>query len=182
MPACDSHQTPYNTLMYLIPEQSVQMKKAINNKAKLFYIISSCLIGLGFSALCQASVLPICHMKSSSIGGYNYVVDGKAYHVIGDAADYTKVGVASWYSTRHNGTTTASGVKFSNHGMTAASKVLPLGTKVKVTNLQNGKSTNVTVTDRGPFVSGRIIDLSPAAATKLDYRTTGTAEVQVQAI
>lgn len=73
-------------------------------------------------------------------------------------------GIASYYDT---GSRTASGERFNPDGMTAAHKTLPFGTKVKVTNQANGKSVKVTINDRGPFVKGRIIDLSAGAARKI---------------
>jgi rare lipoprotein A len=77
-------------------------------------------------------------------------------------------GIASVYSTAE-GTKTASGRKLSNHALTAAHKTLPFGTKVRVTNKKNGKSVVVTITDRGPFVRGRVIDLTPAGAQALGF-------------
>ena len=78
-------------------------------------------------------------------------------------------GKASWYSIRTNyGTKTASGQRLCNHGATAAHKTLPMGTKVRVTNLSNGKSEVVTINDRGPYSGGRILDVQP---TSLHQRT-----------
>jgi rare lipoprotein A len=77
-------------------------------------------------------------------------------------------GVASIYSTRE-GTKTASGVRLNDGALTAAHKTLPFGTKVKVTNHKNGKSVVVTITDRGPFIRGRVIDLTPAGARALGF-------------
>ncbi len=77
-------------------------------------------------------------------------------------------GIASVYSTAE-GTRTASGRKLSNNALTAAHKSLPFGTKVRVTNKKNGRSVVVTITDRGPFVRGRVIDLTPAGARALGF-------------
>jgi rare lipoprotein A len=77
-------------------------------------------------------------------------------------------GIASVYSTAE-GTKTASGRKLSNGALTAAHKSLPFGTKVRVTNRKNGRSVVVTITDRGPFVRGRVIDLTPAGARALGF-------------
>ena len=76
-------------------------------------------------------------------------------------------GGASWYGPGFHGKKTASGERFNENAMTAAHKTLPLGTDVKVTNQRTGKSIKVTINDRGPFVKGRIIDLSKAAAARL---------------
>ena len=92
----------------------------------------------------------------------------------------TQTGKASYYGKRFNGRKTASGERFSNSKLTAAHKTLPFGTKVKVTNLKNGKSVKVRVNDRGPFVAGRIVDLSAKAARKIDLIEDGVGAVKVQ--
>ncbi len=90
-------------------------------------------------------------------------------------------GVASWYGGKFHGRLTANGEIFNTHEMTAAHKHLPFGTMVKVTNLANGKSVQVRINDRGPFVDNRIIDLSHAAASALDMIKTGTSPVRLRA-
>ena len=87
-------------------------------------------------------------------------------------------GIASWYGPGFQGRKTASGARFNTHAMTAAHKHLPLGTVVKVTNLYNDRSVVVTITDRGPFVRGRILDLTHAAKTQIAMG--GTAPVHIQ--
>jgi len=91
-----------------------------------------------------------------------------------------EIGVASYYSARFHRGTTASGETYSKYAMTAAHPKLPFGTKVRVTNLDNGRSVVVKINDRGPFVKGRIIDLSYAAARKLGMVRAGTAKVRVE--
>lgn len=86
-------------------------------------------------------------------------------------------GGASWYGPGFHGKKTASGAKFNENAMTAAHKTLPFGTVVKVTDQRTGKSVKVTITDRGPFHKGRIIDLSKAAAAKLGTKSSGTGKV-----
>jgi rare lipoprotein A len=86
-------------------------------------------------------------------------------------------GIASIYSTADGGTKTASGRKLSNNALTAAHKSLKFGTKVRVTNKKNGRSVVVTITDRGPFVRGRVIDLTPAGARALGF--SGLAPVSL---
>lgn len=93
---------------------------------------------------------------------------------------YKEFGEASWYGPGFHGEETASGETFSTNKMTAAHPSLPLGTKVKVTNLETNKSVDVRINDRGPYVDGRVIDLSRAAAKKLDIVKNGTAEVKVE--
>lgn len=88
-------------------------------------------------------------------------------------------GGASYYADKFKGRRTASGEKFRQHKLTAAHKTLPFGTMVKVKNLGNGKTVKVRINDRGPFVSGRIIDLSKKAAKKLGIIQSGTAKVEI---
>lgn len=89
------------------------------------------------------------------------------------------VGTASWYGKFHHGKRTASGEMFDMNALTAAHRTLPLGTRVRVTNLSNGKSVELRVNDRGPVVKGRIIDVSRAAAAALDAVDDGVFPVQV---
>lgn len=93
-----------------------------------------------------------------------------------------QVGFASWYGPGFHGKVTASGKAFDAHDHTAAHRTLPLGTRVRVTNLANGKSTEVTITDRGPFARNRVIDLSSAAAEELGMKGKGTVRVRVEII
>src|SRR5262245_49722597 len=93
-----------------------------------------------------------------------------------------QVGLASWYGGSLNGRRTASGERFDQEALTCAHRSLPIGTRVRVTNLENGRSVVVTVTDRGPFVRGRIIDLSRGAARRLGLLHAGTARVRVEPI
>jgi rare lipoprotein A len=87
-------------------------------------------------------------------------------------------GIASVYTTAE-GTRTASGRKLSNGALTAAHKTLPFGTKVRVTNKKNGRSVVVTITDRGPFVRGRVIDLTPAGASALGFNGLASVSLAV---
>src|SRR5579885_606899 len=87
-------------------------------------------------------------------------------------------GVASWYGEEFNGRLTASGEVYDMYRLTAAHKTLPLGTVVKVHNLDNGKSVEVRINDRGPYVKGRIIDLSRTAGRAIGMREKGTAQVK----
>ncbi|KAA0577359.1 septal ring lytic transglycosylase RlpA family protein [Azospirillum sp. B21] len=89
-------------------------------------------------------------------------------------------GEASFYSHKFHGRTTASGEPMNQNKSTAASRALPLGSKATVTNEENGKSVDVIVNDRGPYVDGRVIDLSRSAAKKLDMIEDGTAPVTVE--
>lgn len=93
-----------------------------------------------------------------------------------------EVGLASYYGVEAHGGSTASGETFDMYGMTAAHKTIPLGAEVKVTNLENGKSVVVRVNDRGPFVEGRIIDLSYAAAKKIGMLDKGVVQVKLEVL
>ena len=92
----------------------------------------------------------------------------------------TQTGKASYYADKFNGRKTASGQKFRNSKLTAAHKTLPFGTKIKVTNLDNGRSVKVEVNDRGPFVAGRIVDLSKKAARRIDMIDKGVGNVKIE--
>ncbi len=93
-----------------------------------------------------------------------------------------QTGKASFYADKFEGKPTASGEKYKASKLTAAHRSLPFGTKVKVTNIANGESVVVTINDRGPFVEGRIIDVSKAAAEKLSFFNQGTADVKLEII
>jgi rare lipoprotein A len=91
-------------------------------------------------------------------------------------------GQASYYADRYHGRTTASGETFDVDALTAAHKSLAFGTVVRVTNLNNGKSVTVRINDRGPYVDGRVIDLSPAAARKIDMIHDGVVPVKLHVL
>lgn len=112
----------------------------------------------------------------------SYVVFGRRYYVMKSARGYHARGIASWYGMKFHDFQTSNGEIYNVAGMTAAHKTLPLPTFLRVTNLRNGKKIIVKVNDRGPFVSNRLIDLSYAAAKKLDMTGTGTAPVSIVAI
>lgn len=91
-------------------------------------------------------------------------------------------GKASYYADKFEGKPTASGEKYKHSKLTAAHKTLPFGTFVKVTSVSNGKSVEVRINDRGPFVEGRVIDLSRSAAEKIDLIHVGIADVKIEVI
>src|SRR5258708_33940849 len=95
---------------------------------------------------------------------------------------YVQVGMASWYGPRNHGRRTASGERYDMNAMTAAHRTLPLGTIVRVTNLENHLSVSVRINDRGPYTRGRIIDLSAAAARSLGLKAQGVAQVRIEAV
>ncbi len=93
-----------------------------------------------------------------------------------------QTGKASFYADSFEGSPTASGEKYRANKFTAAHKTLPFGTVVKVTNIANKESVNVTINDRGPYVEGRVIDLSKAAAEKLKFFNQGVGEVSIEIV
>ena len=98
------------------------------------------------------------------------------------AGSKASAGTASYYGKRFHGRTTANGERFNMNAMTAAHKSLPFGTKVKVTNRNNGKSVIVRINDRGPYHGNRVIDLSRGAAAKIGMLNSGTARVSIQVL
>lgn len=113
--------------------------------------------------------------------GKPYQVRGRWYVPKADP-DYDEVGLASWYGEAHQGKPTANGERFDRFQVSAAHKTLPLPSVVEVTNLENGRRLRVRINDRGPFVDGRILDLSQEAARKLGFEQKGIARVRVRYI
>ena len=144
-----------------------------------------CLVALLLAAL----LLQGCAMFSSapthrggSGQGKPYTIRGKTYYPLTSGDGFVEEGIASWYGSDFHGKTTANGERYDMYSMTAAHKILPFNTQVKVTNLQNGKSIVVRVNDRGPFVADRVIDLTHTGATKIGMMGPGTARVRVETV
>lgn len=102
--------------------------------------------------------------------------------LLGGSVRSTQYGIASWYGGYFHGRRTANGERYNQNAMTAAHKHLPFGTRVRVVNLSNGRSTIVRINDRGPFIRGRIIDLSSAAAGEIGLRSRGIGRVRVEVL
>lgn len=166
------------------------------------YLASTCLIaGAGLSlAACASGPSPRYQIRpgplaqaappsspsaAQSGGGGRYKV-GSPYQINGqwyypaEQPNYDETGVASWYGDAFNGKPTANGEVFDMHGLSAAHKTLPLPSIVEVTNLDNGRSMQLRVNDRGPFVDNRVIDLSRGAAEELGVLRPGLAKVRVK--
>lgn len=111
-----------------------------------------------------------------------YNVNGVQYELVKDVEHYVETGIASWYGPDFHGKLTSNREKYDMYAMTAAHTRLPLPCYVLVTNLDNNRQAVVRVNDRGPFKKSRIIDLSYAAATKLDIVRTGTARVELRVL
>ncbi len=120
--------------------------------------------------------------RAASGNRSTYQVGGTTYRVMDDSRGYEAVGKASWYGKKFQGYDTASGETYDMYKMTAAHRSLPLPTYARVTNLANDRSVIVKVNDRGPFYGERLIDLSYAAAARLDILRSGTGRVRVEAI
>lgn len=128
------------------------------------------------------NAIPRPEARSRYGNGPLYEVFGERYQVLDTNYGYVEQGVASWYGKKFHGRLTSSREPYDMYAMTAAHKSLPLPTYVEVRNLSNGRSVVVRVNDRGPFVKNRLIDLSYAAAQKLDIVRDGTGMVEVRAI
>ena len=118
----------------------------------------------------------------SASGNRPYTVFNKTYYPVKQVKGYRERGIASWYGKKYHGRRTSSGEQYDMYAMTAAHKTLPLPSYVRVRNLNNGRSVTVRVNDRGPFLENRLIDLSYAAAHKLDIVGSGTGVVEVVGI
>ena len=118
----------------------------------------------------------------SATGNKPYVVFGKTYVPLKSNKGFRQKGTASWYGKKFHGKRTSSGETYDMYKMTAAHTVLPIPSYAQVTNLNNGRSIIVKVNDRGPFKHNRVIDLSYAAALKLDVVRSGTGQVEIIAI
>jgi rare lipoprotein A len=114
--------------------------------------------------------------------GDYYIVNGEPYYPLPDSMGFVETGKASWYGEDFDGRPTSSGEIYDMYKKTAAHKTLPLGTYVKVVNLETNRSAIVRINDRGPFVKGRVIDLSYGAATEIGMADAGIAEVKVIAL
>ncbi len=111
-----------------------------------------------------------------------YKVMGKWYQPLPNARNFRQRGLASWYGKKFHGRRTSNGERYNMYGISAAHKTLPMGTMVRVFNLKNNKEAMVRINDRGPFVRGRIIDLSYGAAKMLGVVGPGTTPVEIVAV
>lgn len=117
-----------------------------------------------------------------TVGQKPYTINGERYEPLSSHAGFVQSGIASWYGSDFHGKTTSNGDTYDMYAMTAAHKTLPLGVYVKVRRRDDGRETVVRINDRGPFVAGRVIDLSYSAAKALGILGRGTAPVTVEAL
>jgi len=145
--------------------------------------IDSCIIcAKVFLALALILTLSGCAGLGPNRSGKSYVINGKRYHILASADGFRQKGLASWYGEPFHGRKTASGEVYDMNKVSAAHKTLPLHTWVEVRNLDTNKVLTMRVNDRGPFVKGRVIDLSRAAAKEMGMLQAGVARVTVKAI
>mgnify|MGYP003300064669 CR=1 FL=1 len=111
-----------------------------------------------------------------------YIVAGKSYNLLSSNTGYSEIGLASWYGNKFHGNFTANGEVFDMYGLSAAHRHLILPAFVKITNLENGRSSILRVNDRGPFYDDRLIDVSVAAAVQLGFYEKGLAKVLVEVL
>jgi rare lipoprotein A len=110
------------------------------------------------------------------------MVAGKSYNLLSSNTGYSEIGLASWYGNKFHGNFTANGEVFDMYGLSAAHRHLILPAIVKITNLENGRSSILRVNDRGPFYDDRLIDVSVAAAVQLGFYEKGLAKVHVEVL
>ncbi len=150
-------------------------------------LLMAALFLLAGCAETQLAIHAAKELQAQGGGGGTYKV-GKPYQVAGiwyyPKVDptYDETGLASWYGPKFHGRKTANGDTFDMNALTAAHKTLPMPSRVRVTNLENGRSLDLIVNDRGPFVHGRIIDVSRRAAQLLGFRRKGVAKVRVSVL
>jgi len=137
-------------------------------------LFSGCSIGFGGS-----NVISKARYKATM---KPYIRRGELIEPKEVSVNQTQMGIASWYGPNFHGGITSSGERYNMYSYTAAHKTFPLGTIVKVENLKNGKSVYVRINDRGPFIKGRIIDCSYAAACKIGLDKDGVAPVRVTVV
>lgn len=135
-------------------------------------------------AVAHNATAPVAFGSESAqpVAGGKSLADAKPLEDGPDVSDFKQVGRASWYGRHFAGRRTASGERYDMNALTAAHKTLPLASYVRVTNVANHKEVVVKINDRGPYVRGRVIDLSYAAAKLLGLQNTGTARVQIEGL
>ena len=170
----------------------------MSKKQDIFFIVVIALMLIGTALINRAQAAPTITVRAQSAKPVkqalktkrakksatqrSYVVKGVRYHPLASAKNFVQTGKASWYGPGFHGKKTSNGERYNMHALTAAHKTLPLGTMVRVSNIDNGKSVVVRINDRGPFHGKRVIDLSKAAATRLGFVHRGMAKVRVEAL
>ncbi len=153
------------------------------NKTKTLFLMLLCLSIFGCASSSNGYSGEIKNSKNMHKATMRpYVVNGRRYYPTVVSVGDQFSGVGSWYGKDFHGNKTSNGEIYNMYALTAAHKILPMNTMVKVTNLLNNRSTIVRINDRGPFVKSRIIDLSYGAAKKIGYAGRGTAPVRLEVV
>lgn len=136
------------------------------------------------TTLSMLTMLATAAMLLAAPARAGYSIKGVTYHPMSkaQASKFQETGKATWYGGHFHGRKAANGSRYDVNGLTAAHKTLPFGTKVKVTNKANGKSVVVTITDRGPFAAGKIIDLTPRAFNAIGHTSSGVLNVHLKVV
>lgn len=142
------------------------------------------LLSIAFLFTCYPAAVELASGAQSHLASTQrpYIVNHKKYYPIQTTKGFKQTGIASWYGSDFHGKKTSNGEIYNMHGDTAAHKILPMNTVVLVRNLENNRELAVRINDRGPFVYGRIIDLSYSAAKRLGLLKNGTAKVEITAL
>jgi len=162
-----------DSLMIFLPSVATTRKRAQ-------YLLSWVSLIVVFSFLFVTSALASGHRPAPT--QVPYVINNKKYYPIPSAEGYSEEGIASWYGPKFHGRRTSNGEIYNMYSMTAAHKTLPMGTMLLIKNLENDKQTVVRINDRGPFVRGRIVDLSFTAAKALGIAHQGICRVEAIAL
>ncbi|MEN8259014.1 MAG: septal ring lytic transglycosylase RlpA family protein [Pseudomonadota bacterium] len=182
---CKAGVAPESTIGKEAVKRASAATGAHRNGRSLGWFFALAILAAGLLSGCATKPLSTPYPASEPRPSYRgkapynrpYTVRGKRYYPMATARGYRERGTASWYGWE-SGNRTAMGTRFNPKGLTAAHKTLPLPTRVKVTNLRNGRSIVVLVNDRGPFVKNRIIDLSYGAARAIGIRGLGRVLVE----
>jgi rare lipoprotein A len=164
------------------------MKRSVDTRsviADLMVLVLLCLAAAGCSKSIPSPPHVPPHSKDTGkipATQRPYTIMGKQYTPVASAHGFVQTGIASWYGKQFHGRKTANGEIYDMYAMTAAHKTLPMNTWVEVHNLDNNRKIRVRINDRGPFVTGRVIDLSYTGAKKIDMVGPGTARVRVTAL
>lgn len=174
------------SLAVITAEERLRLKLKITGRmilASVFFVVSG-LVSIGANLTPGAAIAKEKSSEKKSKRTRGYSKYKKSSDPFADIRGMNEVvvGVASWYGPGFHNKQTASGVKFDQNAMMAAHRTLPFGTIVRVTNLNNSKSCFVKITDRGPFIKNRILDLSKAAAHELDFAHSGVAKVRMEIV
>lgn len=167
-----------------IKDSTVKFAKTFVTSVIASLIIATTLVTSTSAYASKSTNAPKIYKGANWDNSKSYVIRKVRYHLKDkkQAIKHKEQGKATWYCCYRKGTKTADGSVFSQHKLTAAHKTLPFGSQVRVTNLKNGKSVIVEITDRGPFKPGKIIDLTPAAFAKIDSKSTGVANVKLDVL